>query len=101
MYTLSALWTHAREQLDVTTVIYANRSYAILNMELARVGAGAAGPKAAGLLDLSSPELDFVALAHGMGVPAEAPSTAEELTAALARALTEPGPHLIQVDLGR
>jgi acetolactate synthase-1/2/3 large subunit len=101
MYTLSALWTHAREQLDVTTVVYANRSYAILNMELARVGAGAAGPKASGLLDLAKPEIDFVALAHGMGVPAEAPSTAEELTAALARALAEPGPHLIQVDLGR
>jgi acetolactate synthase-1/2/3 large subunit len=101
MYTLAALWTHAREQLDVTTVVYANRSYAILNMELARVGAGAAGPKAAGLLDLSSPELDFVSLARGMGVPAEAPKTAEEFTGALARALAEPGPHLIQVDLGR
>src|SRR6202042_853472 len=77
MYTISALWTQAREQLDVTTVIFNNRSYAILGMELGRVGAaspaaGPAGPAdaARALLDLSRPDLDFVALATGMGVPA-------------------------------
>jgi acetolactate synthase-1/2/3 large subunit len=99
MYTISALWTQAREQLDVTTVIYANRSYAILNAELARVGGGVAGPKAASLLDLSSPELDFVALATGMGVPAVAPTDVGELVHALMRAFAEPGPHLIQANL--
>jgi acetolactate synthase-1/2/3 large subunit len=99
MYTISALWTQAREQLDVTTVIYANRSYAILNAELARVGGGVAGPKAASLLDLSSPELDFVALATGMGVPAVAPTDVGELVQALMRAFAEPGPHLIQANL--
>ena len=60
MYTIQALWTQARESLDVTTVILNNRSYAILNIELARIGAGAGGPKARDLLDLSRPDLDFV-----------------------------------------
>jgi acetolactate synthase-1/2/3 large subunit len=101
MYTISALWTHARERLNVTTVIYNNAAYAILRMELQRVGAPGsasgegAGPKAAALLDLSAPTLDFVSLARGMGVPAERATTADELTAALARGLAEPGPYLI------
>ena len=60
MYTLQALWTQAREKLDVTTVIFANRSYAILKIELARVGAGNPGPKALSMLDLHNPELDWV-----------------------------------------
>ena len=101
MYTIQALWTQAREQLDVTTVIFNNRSYAILNIELARTGAGEGGPKARDLFDLSRPDLDFVRIAEGMGVPAVAVSTTEELTAALARAATEPGPHLIDAQVTR
>jgi acetolactate synthase-1/2/3 large subunit len=99
MYTLQSLWTQAREGLDVTTILFDNRSYAILNIELGRVGAGAGGPKAQSLLDISNPDLDFVALARGMGVDATRPETGEELTAALERALAEPGPHLIDVPL--
>jgi acetolactate synthase I/II/III large subunit len=99
MYTLQALWTQAREGLDVTTIVFDNRSYAILNIELGRVGAAAGGPKAQSLLDLSNPDLDFVALARGMGVDAVRPDTAEALTTALDRALAEPGPHLIDVPL--
>jgi acetolactate synthase I/II/III large subunit len=95
MYTISALWTMAREGLDVTTVIFNNGAYAILGMELGRVGAGEPGPKARGLLDLTRPSLDFVRLARGMGVTAERALTAEEFTQALEKALTEPGPHLI------
>ncbi|HEX4356496.1 MAG TPA: acetolactate synthase large subunit [Pseudonocardia sp.] len=101
MYTISALWTQARENLNVTTVIYNNSAYAILRLELQKVGAqtagedGAPGPKARELLDLSNPNLDFVALATGMGVPAVRATTSEELTAALANAFAEPGPHLI------
>ena len=79
MYTLQALWTMAREQLDVTTVIFNNHSYAILNMELQRVGANP-GPKALDMLDLSRPDLDFTSLARGMGVEAVRATTAEELT---------------------
>jgi len=96
MYTISALWTHTRENLDITTVIYNNSAYAILRLELQKVGVeAAAGPKAAALLDLSAPTIDFVALATGMGVPARRAETADELVAALEWALSEPGPHLI------
>jgi acetolactate synthase-1/2/3 large subunit len=96
MYTLQALWTQAREGLDVTTIVFSNRSYAILNLELSRVGVESPGPKALSMLDLTTPDLDFVALAHGMGVPAERPDDSEALTQALERALSEPGPHLIE-----
>jgi acetolactate synthase-1/2/3 large subunit len=99
MYTASALWTHAREQLDITTVIFSNRSYAILNMELERTGAATAGRTAKSLLDLSRPTIDFTALAAGMGVPASRAVTAGELAAQLRNALAEPGPHLIEAAL--
>lgn len=98
MYTLQALWTQAREGLDVTTVILNNRSYAILNMELSRVGAEA-GPEALRMLDLTGPELDFVALAKGMGVSATRATTAEDFTTQLEAALAEPGPSLIDAVL--
>jgi acetolactate synthase-1/2/3 large subunit len=96
MYTISALWTYAREGLDVVAIIFNNRSYAILGMELSRVGATASGQAARSLLDLSRPDLDFVALAAGMGVPASRATTAGELASQLRRALAEPGPHLIE-----
>jgi len=96
MYTVQALWTQAREGLDVTTVVCNNRSYAVLNMELGRVGAGAGGPRARAMFDLAEPPLDFVALATGCGVPASRVDTAEGLCAALDRAAAEPGPHLIE-----
>jgi acetolactate synthase-1/2/3 large subunit len=96
LYTLQALWTQAREGLDVVTVIYNNRSYAVLNMELNRVGAEAAGPKAMSLLDLSRPDMDFVAMSQGLGVPATRATTAEEFNDQLARAFAEPGPALIE-----
>jgi acetolactate synthase-1/2/3 large subunit len=97
MYTIQALWTMAREQLNITVVIFNNRSYGILNMELARVGADGGGEKAREQLDLSQPDLDFVRMAGGLGVPAERVETAEQLTGALERALAAPGPHLIEV----
>ena len=96
MYTLQALWTQARERLDVTTVIFANRSYAILNIELARVGVKEPGPKALSMLDLHDPELDWRHLAEGMGVPATQATTAEEFAAQFAAAMNERGPRLIE-----
>jgi acetolactate synthase-1/2/3 large subunit len=87
----------AREELDVTVVIFNNRSYGILNVELARVGAGSAGPKAGAQLDLSRPDLDFVELGKGFGVPSQRIDAAEHLTDALERAIAEPGPQLIEV----
>jgi acetolactate synthase-1/2/3 large subunit len=96
MYTIQALWTMAREKLDVTTVVFANRSYRILNIELARVGASGAGPRANDMLDISRPDLDFVALASGMGVHATRPATAEEFCRDFEHAMLQPGPHLIE-----
>jgi len=101
MYTLQALWTQAREGLDVTTVIFNNGSYAILEMELGRVGAGTPGPLAHGMLDIARPDLDFGALARGMGVPATRATTAEEFTGQLERALHQEGPVLIDAVLAR
>jgi acetolactate synthase-1/2/3 large subunit len=95
MYTIQSLWTIVAEKLDVTTVIMNNGSYAILNIELERVGAEKAGPKALAQLDISEPGIDFVSIAKGMGMPAERVRTAEEFNSALERAFREPGPHLI------
>ena len=99
MYTISALWSYAREQLDITTIICDNGSYAILEHELSRVGARGDGERAAKLLDLGGPGLDFVAIATGMGVPASRATTPAELADQLRRALAEPGPHLIDAVL--
>jgi acetolactate synthase-1/2/3 large subunit len=99
MYTLQALWTQARESLDVTTLIFANRSYAILNIELARVGAGNAGPRAFSMLDLHNPELDWVKLASGMGVEASRAASVEELASQFAGAMKNRGPRLIEIVL--
>jgi len=99
MYTISALWSHARERLDITTIVCDNGSYAILEHELSRVGAQGDGDRAAKLLDLGGPSLDFVAIAGGMGVAATRATTAEELADQLRRALAEPGPHLIDAVL--
>ncbi|MFP5369363.1 MAG: acetolactate synthase large subunit [Actinomycetes bacterium] len=99
MYTISALWSYAREQCDVTTIVCDNGSYAILEHELSRVGAQGDGERAGRLLDLGTPDLDFGALANGMGVPATRATTAEELADQLRTALAEPGPHLIQAML--
>jgi acetolactate synthase-1/2/3 large subunit len=97
LYTIQSLWTMVREQLNVTVVLFNNRSYAILNVELRRVQADGAGPKAKAQLDLGSPDVDFVKLASGFGVPSVRVETGEELTRELERAIAEPGPHLIEV----
>lgn len=98
MYTLQSLWTQARCGLDVTTVIFSNRSYAILNVELSRVGAQGS-ETARDLFDLARPELDFARLAEGMGVPACRATTAEEFATALEQSFSEPGPQLIDAVL--
>ena len=98
MYTISGLWTCARENLDVTIVLFSNRAYAILGLELERAVSGA-GAAARDLLDLSRPTLDFTAIASGMGVPARRATTVTEFAGALSAALAEPGPHLIEAAL--
>jgi acetolactate synthase-1/2/3 large subunit len=96
LYTVQSWWTMARENLDVTTILFNNRSYAILNMELGRVGAGTGGPRAKDMLDLSRPDMDFTAMAKGLGVDATRATTADEFVDQLVRALGTPGPTVIE-----
>ena len=96
MYTVQALWTMARENTDVTVVIFNNRSYAILNIELARVGAGQPTPKTLSMLDLSRPDINWVDISEGMGVPATRATTAEEFHQQFADAMANKGPRLIE-----
>jgi acetolactate synthase-1/2/3 large subunit len=97
MYTLQALWTQARERLDVTTLICNNRRYRILQVELARAGITEPGRKARSLTSLGDPEINWVAMARGMGVPGVRVETAEDLCTQLERALKERGPNLIEM----
>ena len=99
MYTLQALWTQARENLDVTTVILDNRSYAILKWELGNVGVEDPGPGVPNLTDLDRPPLDWTSLARGMGVEAERATTIEEFDRALTHGLSSDGPYLIDLVL--
>jgi acetolactate synthase-1/2/3 large subunit len=99
MYTLQSLWTQAREGLNVTTIVFANRIYQILRGEFDGVGAGEPGQRALDMLRIDRPTLDFVALAKGMGVAARAVATADELVVALAEAIPERGPRLIEVQM--
>ncbi len=96
MYTNQALWTMAREKLNVTTVIFNNGAYAILQIELARVGVQNPGPKALSMLSLRDPAIDWVKLSEGMGVPAVRATTAAEFRACLIDALAHKGPRLIE-----
>jgi acetolactate synthase I/II/III large subunit len=86
----------AREGLDVTTVLLNNRSYAVLNMELGRVGAATDGTKAKDMLDLSRPDMNFTKIAEGLGLHAERTTTADEFTVALERSLNTPGPSVVE-----
>ena len=96
MYTVQALWTQAREQLDCVTVVYANRTYATLHGEMKNVGVQQMGENARRMLDLDNPSLDWVHLARGMGVEAVRVDTVEDFTRALQGAFARKGPYLIE-----
>lgn len=95
MYTVQALWSMAREQADVVTVVFVNHSYRILNIELARTGAGNPGPVARDLLHLDGPDIDWVSLSKSLGVTATEARTAEDFDVALKAAFARKGPSLI------
>ncbi len=99
MYTIQALWTMARENLDVCVVILANHKYQILQVELARVGAQTMNKKTLDMLDLTNPNLDFVAIGRGMGVESSRATTAEEFNDQFASAMKQRGPRLIEAEL--
>ncbi|WP_428485193.1 acetolactate synthase large subunit [Rhodopila sp.] len=96
MYTVQALWTQAREKLDVITVLLSNRKYAILLGELANVGANP-GRTALDMLDIGNPDIDWPRLAGSMGVEAARTDTAEGFADLLAHALKRSGPFLIEL----
>lgn len=95
MYTNQALWSMAREGADVTTIVFVNHSYRILNIELYRTGAGNPGPTAKDMLSIGGPDINWVQLAESMGVTAVETTTAEAFDSALADAVQSPGPRLI------
>ncbi|UCM29533.1 acetolactate synthase large subunit [Pseudomonas sp. PS1(2021)] len=99
MYTIQSLWTQARENLNVTTIIFANNSYAILKAEYANMGAGQPGERALSMIDIDRPRIDWLAMARSMGVPSVAVDTAEAFYKAMANSSREPGPCLIEVRL--
>src|SRR5580698_3168570 len=97
MYTIQSLWTQAREQLNVLTIVFANRIYQILRGEFDGVGAGEPGKRALDMLKIDGPTIDFVSLAKGMGVPARSVDNVDDFVKALAEAMPEKGPRLIEV----
>lgn len=98
MYTVQALWTQAREQLNVLNIVFANRSYAILNLEMQRVGADP-GAKAQAMLSLEDPAIDWVSMSQSMGVEASRATTIEAFRDQVVSAMQRTGPHLIEVVL--
>jgi acetolactate synthase I/II/III large subunit len=99
MYTAQALWTMARESLKITTVIFANRQYAVLKREFSNLGMGEPGPRAMDLFEIGRPDLDWVALAKGMGVPGTRVNSLDELAKALKNGYESQGPSLIEIPL--
>ena len=97
MYTVQALWTMARESLNVTTVVFANRSYAVLQWEFSGLGVGEPGPRASALFDIGRPTLDWVHLAKGLGVPASRVTTLDAFAKALREGFESDGPTLVEV----
>jgi len=99
MYTLQALWTMARESLDVTIVVFANHDYAVLRREFSYLGVGKPGPRASGMFEIGRPDLEWVQLAKGMGVPGSRVTSLAEFAKALRAGFASQGPNLIEVPL--
>ncbi len=99
MYTIQSLWTQAREGLNITTIIFANNSYAILKAEYANMGAGTPGERALAMIDIDRPSIDWQAMAKSMGVRSVAVDTAEAFHKAMTDSVREDGPCLIVVRL--
>ena len=99
MYTVQSLWTIARENLDVTIMVFSNRSYKILRGELTNVGVQNPGPRAVDMLSLNRPDLDWVQMAAGMGVAGTKVSDCKALAKAFEYGLAQDGPYLIELEM--
>lgn len=100
LFTVQGLWTQARENLNIKTVICSNRKYDILKLEVARSGNTEPGPMTQSLTDLCRPDIGWVDIARGFGIPALSAGTSEDFSRALQAALAEPGPFLVEAVLG-
>jgi acetolactate synthase-1/2/3 large subunit len=99
MYTLQALWTMAREGLNVTTVVFANREYSVLKREFASFGLGAPGARSLDMFEIGRPDLDWARLAKGLGVPSRKVTNLDEFGKALRAGFETEGPTLVEVVL--
>ena len=99
MYTIQSLWTQARENLNVTNIIFSNRAYAILQVELERVGALQTGDRAQSLFSLENPDINWTSLGKSLGVESYTALTIEDFRKIFSAAVKEPGPTLIEVRL--
>jgi acetolactate synthase-1/2/3 large subunit len=99
MYTVQALWTMARESLNVTTVVFANRGYNVLKREFSGLGIGIPSPRVLDLFEIGRPDINWVALAKSMGVPGMRVDSLDAFAKELRRGLETDGPKLIQVDV--
>lgn len=99
MYTVQALWTMARESLNVTTVVFANRAYAVLQWEYSGLGVGAPGPRAADLFAIGRPDIDWLMMGKSMGIPATRATSLESFGELLRRSFATEGPALIEISL--
>jgi acetolactate synthase-1/2/3 large subunit len=99
MYTVQALWTMARESLNITTVVFSNHAYEILKGEYAQLGAGNPGQRALSMLEIGRPDLDWVSLAKGMGIPGTRVATLDQFVHALRASFEGRGPNLVEVAL--
>jgi len=99
MYTAQALWTMAREGLNVTTVVFANRAYAVLKREFSYLGIGDPGPRAQDMFEIGRPDLDWASMAKGMGVPGTRVTSLDGFVEELRAGLESDGPTVIEVPL--
>jgi acetolactate synthase-1/2/3 large subunit len=99
MYTLQALWSMAREGLKITVVVFANRDYSVLKREFSFLGRGEPGRRALSMFEIGHPDLDWVSLATGMGVPGERVTSLSQFATALGQGFAGDGPSLIEVPL--
>ena len=99
MYTAQALWTMARENLKITTVVFANRAYSVLRREYESLGVGEPGEQASRMFDIGAPDIDWVSLAKGMGVPGRRVATLEQFVESLQAGFEEEGPSLVELPL--
>jgi acetolactate synthase-1/2/3 large subunit len=99
MYTIQSLWTQARESLNVTNIIFSNRAYAILKIELERVGALQTGERAQSLFSLENPDIKWISLGKSLGVESFKAQTVEDFRKVFSAAVKEPGPSLIELNM--